>query len=61
MVDQFEAEKCLHAALTDNLYFDNRQQVRAPGNSDGRNPGIRAASRCKIQGVAWEMLALGID
>ena len=36
MVDQFVAEKCLHAASTDNLVLDNPGQP--PGNSDGTNP-----------------------
>ena len=60
MVDQFEAEKCLHAALADNLVLmiiDNRSDPRAtpwrpPGNSDGTNPGTRVESRCKTLGVA---------
>ena len=73
MVDQFKAEKCLHAASTDNLVLmitDNRSYPRAaprqplgqpPGNSDGTNPGTRAESRCKPRGLPREMLALGID
>ena len=61
MVDQFEAEKCLHALSTDNLVLtiiDNRSDPRAaprqpPGNSDGTNPGTWVDSRCKIPGLAW--------
>ena len=65
MVDQFETEKCLYAASTDNLVLtiiDNRSDPKAaprqplgqpPGNSDGTNPGTRAESRCKTPGVAW--------
>ena len=63
MVDQFEAEKCLYAASTDNLVLtiiDNRSDPKAAlrqhlgqplGNSDGTNPGIRAESRCKTRGL----------
>ena len=75
MVDQFEAEKCLYAASTDDLVLtiiDNRSDPKAaprqplgqpPGNSDGTNPGTRAESRCKTPGVGGGggMLALGID
>ena len=72
MVDQFEAEKCLYAASTDNLVLtiiDNRSDPKVaprqtPGNSDGTNPGIRAESRCKTPGAArggGGMLALAID
>ena len=70
MADQFEAEKCLHAASTDNLVLtiiDNRSDPRAAprqpsGNSDGTNPGTWAKSRCKTTEVFREgMLALGID
>ena len=51
MVDQFVAEKCLHAASTDNKYFDNRSDPRTtprqfrwykspgPGLKIGANPG----------------------
>ena len=54
MADQFEAEKCLHVASTDNLglmIIDNRSDPRKtsgqpPGNSDGTNPGTWAESRC---------------
>ena len=61
MSDQFEAEKCLYAASTDNLVLtiiDNRSDPKAaprqpleqpPGNSDGTNPWIQAESRCKTQ------------
>ena len=63
MVDQFGAEKCLHAASTDNLVLtiiDNRsdpkaaprQPLRQPqGNSDGTNLGTRAESRSKTPGL----------
>ena len=73
MVDQFEAEKCLHATSTDNLVLtiiDNRSDPKAAlrqplgqplGNSDGTNPGTRAESRCKTRGLPGGMLALGID
>ena len=60
MVDQFEVEKCLHAASTDNLILmiiDKRSDPRA---SDGTNPGIRAESRCKTPGVSQGTLGLGI-
>ena len=72
MADQFEAEKCLYAASTDNLVLmiiDKRSDSRAaprqplgqpPGNSDSTNPGTRAESRCKTLGVARGMLALEI-
>ena len=60
MVDQFEAEKCLHAALTDSLVLtiiDNRSDPKAapratPGQFRWANPGTRAESRCKTPGVA---------
>ena len=48
MVHQFEAEKCLHAALTGNLvlghYVIGSTPEGPPGNSDGTNPGTRAES-----------------
>ena len=62
MVDQFEAEKCLHAALTDNLVLmiiDNRcdpreiQMVKIPG------PGLKVGA--KPRELPGRMLALGID
>ena len=64
MIDQFEAEKCLYAASTDNLVLtiiDNRSDPKAalrqplgqlPGNSNGTNPRTRAESRSKTPGVA---------
>ena len=60
LIDQFEAEKYLHAASTDNLVLmiiDKRPDPRAttgqpPGNSDGTNPETRAESRCKTPVVA---------
>ena len=62
MIDQFEAEKCLYPASTDNvrlMTIDNRPDPRA--NQDGTNPGTRAESRCKTPGVAvGGMLALGL-
>ena len=73
MVDQFEAEKCLHPASTDDLVLtiiDNRSDPKAapmqplgqpPGNSDGTNPETRAESRCKTPGGGGGMLVLGID
>ena len=73
MVDQFEAEKCLYTASTDNLVLtiiDNRSDPKAaprkplgqpPGNSEGTNPWTRAENRCKTLGVARAMLAHGID
>ena len=65
MVDQSEAEKCLHAASTDNLVLmtiDNRSAPRQPpGNSDGTNPWTRAESRCKFPGVTRGDVGYGID
>ena len=67
MIDQFQAEKCLHAASTDNLVLmimDKRADSKQPpDNSDGTNPGTRAESRCKTPEVAREGggLAPGID
>ena len=43
MIDQFEAEKCLHAASTENfrlMLTDNSPDpLSTLGNSDGTNPG----------------------
>ena len=56
MVHQFEAEKCLDAALTGNLvlrhYVIGSTPGGPPGNSDGTNPGTRAESWGKSPGVA---------
>ena len=54
MIDQFEAEKCLNTASTDNLVLtilDNRPNHWAtPGNSDGPNPRTRVESGAKPLG-----------
>ena len=68
MVDQFEAEKCLYAASTDNLVLtiiDNRSDPWAvlrqpPGNSDGTNTGTRAERSAKLRelpggGGCWHL------
>ena len=51
MTYQFEAEKCIHAASTDNLVLmkigKGPTPERPSGNSDGTDPGTRAESRCK--------------
>ena len=75
MVDQFEAEKCLRAASTDNLVLmiiDNRSDPRtAPRQPLGQPPAIQVAQipgpvlkvGAKPRGLPggiW-MLALGID
>ena len=45
MVDQFEAEKCLHVASTDNLVLtiiDSRSDLKAaPGNPSGNPRAIQ--------------------
>ena len=66
MIDQFEADKSLHVALTDNLQFmitDNRK--RPPGNPRAiqmvqiLEPGLKVDE--KPQGLARGMLALATD
>ena len=64
MVHQFEAEKCLHGALTGlgTLILCNRFDPRGtPGNLDGTNPGTRAESWGNPGGCPGGMLVLGID
>ena len=53
IIDQFEAEKCLHAASTDNLRLmitDNSPDLGQPlGTSDGTNvktPGVARGGGC---------------
>ena len=50
MVDRFVAEKCLHAASTDNWYFDNRSDPQAIQMV--QIPGTRAENTCKAPGVS---------
>ena len=59
MIDQFEAEKWLHAASTDNLVLMIIDEWPYP--QVGTNLGTRSKSRCKIPGIARGMLALTID
>ena len=62
MVDQFVAEKCLHAASTDNSVFDNRSDPRAtPGKFKCyKSPGPELKIGAKPRGCPG-MFALGID
>ena len=62
MINQFEAEKCLHAPSTDNLrlmIIENSPDPQATlgqplGNSDGTDPGTRTASRClELTDALW--------
>ena len=52
MVDQFEIDKCLHAASTDNLIlmiidiYVGPTPGQTPGSSDGTNPGTWVERRC---------------
>ena len=54
MIDQFEAEKCLNAASTDNLVFmitDKRTDPgQPPDNSDGTHPGLGLKIGAKPRG-----------
>ena len=53
MIDQFEGEKCLHAASTDNLQFmriDNRSDPRANQMVQIPGPGL------KVGGKPWGLL-----
>ena len=69
MVDQFEAEKCLHGASTDNLVLtiiDNRSDPKAaprqpPGNPQAIQMGQIPGPELKVGAKPRGMLALGID
>ena len=65
MVHKFEAEKCLHAALTGNLvlrqYVISSAPGEPPGNSDGTNPGTRLKVGENPRGLPGGILVLGID
>ena len=63
MIDQFEAEKCLHASSTDNLrlmIIDNRSDPRAIQMVQIPGPELKVGARPR--GLPWGgMLALEID
>ena len=55
MVDQFDAEKCLHAASTDNLVLmiiDNRSHPRAIQIVQIPGPGLKVGA--KLRGLPGE-------